>query len=97
MESKLHAENREYISDPDAREAYSRTVDDAQRHGLRTSVLASSATRPVRMYEFVHGKERYLFSCDRNRKHLRFYLRNPALKHWKTSQQKLAPSSRMRK
>lgn len=81
-ESELHAANLAYIIDPEIRTAYGQIIDALRNRGFRISVLGSSGPKPARAYLTIAGKESYMFSCNRARKHLSFYLRKEALAEW---------------
>jgi hypothetical protein len=81
-EDELHAANLAYIRDPAVRTAYAEIIQRLRRSGLIVSVLETSSPRPARMYTVVEGEERYVFSCNRARGHLSFYIRLDALELW---------------
>jgi hypothetical protein len=81
-QARLNAENLAYITVPDVKEAYLLFMKEAEARNIETSVLESSAAKPLRFYRLLKGEPSYFFSCDRTRTNLRCYVRTHALRAW---------------
>lgn len=82
MAEPFYSENLRYIQSPVVRSEYAKLRDLGANAGLNIEFVPRAAGRTMKLLHPELGREGYLFSADRARQHLSFYVRSHATRRW---------------
>ena len=82
MSDEKYQENLSYIADPEVRMAYAHMRRLAEGSGFSIEFVERAAAGTMKLMKPELGREAYLFSVDRARRHLTFYVRRHATRRW---------------
>ena len=82
MSDEKYQENLSYIADPEVRIAYAHMRKLATSSGFSIEFVERAAVGTMKLMKPELGREAYLFSVDRARRHLTFYVRCHATRRW---------------
>lgn len=82
MSDEKYQENLSYIADPEVRKAYVHMRKLAESSGFSIEFVEHAAAGTMKLMKPELGREAYLFSVDRAKRYLTFYVRCHATRRW---------------